>query len=82
MYTYINEGSKLEIHTPWLKDNSKVKKQVIQSAARTWIQFDYPNGWHVEVEQTASRCIILSNCELVQNPDGSYEAPEKLSPRG
>lgn len=82
MYTYIFEDGKLNIHTPWLKDNSEVKKQVIQRATRTWVQFDYPNGWHVEIDQTASRCVILSNCELVQNPDGSYEVPEKINPRG
>lgn len=82
MYTYIIEGGKLEIHTPWLKDSAKVKKQVVQHAKRTFTQFDYPNGWHVEVEQTAGRFVILSNCELVQNPDGSYEAPERLNPYG
>ena len=62
MYTYIVEGGKLEIHTPWLKDNAKVKKQVVQHAKRTFTQFDYPNGWHVDVEQPPA---VLSSSQIV-----------------
>ena len=79
MYTYIVENGKLDIHTPWLKDNLLVKKQVIHRPGSIITKFKYPNGWQVEIHQTAKRFVIFSNCELVQNPDGSYDSPAEIS---
>ena len=76
MYTYILEvGTELKIHTPGIKDFSQIKTVTVQRADCTFLQSDYPGGWHIEVEQYADRIILYSNKQLSQNEDGSFNAP-------
>lgn len=80
MYTYIIEhGAKLNIRTPWLTDFSKIKTRTVQRPDCIYSQFDYPNGWHAEVEQHADSIVIYSNCQLTENEDGSFSVPEQIS---
>lgn len=75
MFMYIVESGKLKINTPGIKNLSQVKTQTIQKADCIFMQSDYPGGWHIEVEQRANRIVLYSNKQLVQNEDGSFNAP-------
>lgn len=75
-FTYIIEaGASLKIHTPGIEDFSQIKTQTMQRADCILMQSDYPNGWHIEVEQYSDRIILYSNKQLTQNEDGSFNAP-------
>ena len=76
MYTYIFDGVGCKIHTPGISDFSQIKKEVVQTAGKIVNRSTYPNGLILEVEQTATRIVVYSNRQLIQNPDGSYTAPE------
>ena len=76
MYTYIFEGVGFEIKTPGVTDFSQVKKEIVQSANKVVNQSTYPNGLVLRIEQEADKVIVYSNRRLLQNPDGSYTAPE------
>ena len=75
-FTYILEpGANLKINTPGIEDFSQIKTQTIQRADCISMQSDYPNGWHIEVEQYSDHIVLYSNKQLEQNEDGSFNAP-------
>lgn len=76
MYTYIFDGTDMNIRTPNLTDFSLVKKELIsQTASKIVMRLTYPDGLEFTVEQEAKRTTVYSNRPLIQNPDGSYTAP-------
>lgn len=76
MYTYIFDGVGCKIYTPGCTDASQIEREVVQTAGRTINRSTYPNGLVLEIDHTATGCVIYSNRPLTQNPDGSYTAPE------
>ena len=75
-FTYIIEsGAELKIHTPGIEDFSQINTQTVQRADCIFMQSDYPIGWHIEAEQYTDRIVLYSNKPLVQNADGSFNAP-------
>ena len=76
VYTYIFDGTDMNIRTPNLTDFSLVKKELIsQTASKIVMRLTYPDGLEFTVEQEAKRTTVYSNRPLIQNPDGSYTAP-------
>lgn len=76
MYTYIFDGTDMDIKTPNLTDFSLVRKELIsQTASKIVMRLTYPDGLEFTVEQEAKRTTVYSNRPLIQNPDGSYTAP-------
>lgn len=77
MYTYIFESVGFQIHTPGVSDFSKIQKSIKQYPDRIVNRSEYPNGLILEVEQRANQTVIYSNRPFIENPDGSYTAPER-----
>ncbi len=76
VFTYIIEaGRNLKINTPGITDFSQIKTQAEQRADCVFMQSDYPNGWHIEIEQYVDRIVLYSNKPLIQNDDGSFDLP-------
>lgn len=76
MYTYIFDGVGCKINTPSVSSLSQIKKEVVQFPDKIINRSTYPNGLILEIEQKATKTVIYSNRRLIQNPDGSYTAPE------
>lgn len=77
MYMYIFEGVGCKIITPGIKDFSQIKKSIKQYPDKIVNRSEYPTGLILEIEQKVNRTIIYSNRRLIENPDGSYTAPEQ-----
>ena len=77
MYTYIFEGVGGKIHTPGVSDFSKIRKSIKQYPDRIVNRSEYPNGLILEIDQGANQTVVYSNRRLIENPDGSYTAPEQ-----
>lgn len=76
VYTYIFDGTDMDIKTPNLTDFSLVRKEVIsQTASKIVMRLTYPDGLEFTVEEESKRVTVYSNRPLIQNPDGSYSAP-------
>ena len=76
MYTYIFDGTDMDIKTPNLTDFSLVRKELIsQTASKIVMRLAYPDGLEFTVDQESKRVTVYSNRPLIQNPDGSYTAP-------
>lgn len=61
MYTYIFDGTDMNIRTPNLTDFSLVKKELIsQTASKIVMRLTYPDGLEFTVEQEAKRTTVYS----------------------
>lgn len=76
MYTYVFDNVGFEIKTPGVSDFSQIKKEIVQLPDKIINRSTYPTGLVLEIEQKANQTVIYSNRQLIQNPDGSYTAPE------
>lgn len=76
MYMYIFDSADGRINTPGVSDFSQVKKEIVQMSDKIVTRVTYPTGLILNIEQKANQTIICSNRRLLQNPDGSYTAPE------
>lgn len=76
MYMYVFDGADGRINTPGVSDFSQIKKEIVQMADKIITRATYPTGLVLDIEQKSNQTIIYSNRQLIQNPDGSYTAPE------
>lgn len=77
MYMYIFDKAGFEIRTPGISDFSQIRKSIKQYPDRVVNRSEYPTGLILEIEQKSDQTVVYSNRRLLENPDGSYTAPEQ-----
>lgn len=74
MFEYTLTNGDLKINTPFCKDFSQVKNQIISQTAECIHKIsEYPNGFVIESLQYADKIVLKTNKPLVKTADGSYD---------
>lgn len=79
MYQYtITADTPMTIDTSFCKNLSDVKQDIItQSADCIHRKSTYPNGFAVEMIQSADKIVLKTNRELIDNGDGRFTVSDK-----
>ena len=74
VHTYVfGPGTKVSIDTPFVKDMSEIKKEVVKHTPEEIIYYsEYPKGFKILISQYSDRIEYKTNYELIETTPNQF----------